>query len=169
MGGSRDRRWLWNIDKDRFEKCSKAMLDFYHLSQHLHALGAALHGSGSAQTAAWCAKLLHDLKHKSPKSLFATLDLLLKEPPSDDPAVQEVVREQNAYFRRHADHMEYAANAEKGVPIGSGSVESLCSQFQTRLKRTGQFWTKTGFAALLRIIVRHWNGELDSLWLASSA
>jgi hypothetical protein len=25
----------------RFEKCSKAMLDFYHLSQHLHALGAA--------------------------------------------------------------------------------------------------------------------------------
>ena len=161
--------WLWHIHKDRFEKCSKAMLDFYHLSQHLHALGGALHGTGSAKAAAWCGKILHDLTHKSPKRLFKTLDELLKEPPSDDPAVLEVIREQNAYFRSHAEHMDYAKNAAQGVPIGSGSVESLCSQFQNRLKRTGQFWTKEGFAALLRIIVRNWNGELDSLWPASAA
>ncbi|MEK7217856.1 MAG: hypothetical protein AAB728_00145 [Patescibacteria group bacterium] len=161
--------WLWHVYKDRFEKCSKAMLDFYHLSQHLHALGAALHGTGSAKAAAWCGKILHDLKHKSPNRLFKTLDELLKEPPSGDPAVLEVIREQNAYFRSHAEHMDYAKNAAQGVPIGSGSVESLCSQFQNRLKRTGQFWTKTGFAALLRVTVRHWNRELDSLWQASAA
>ncbi len=161
--------WLWNIYNDRFKKCSKAMLDFYHLSQHLHDLGAALHGSDTAKAAAWCGKILHALKHKSPKRLFETLDDLLREPPSDDPAVAEVIRAQNAYFRNHAGHMDYAANAALGVPIGSGSVESLCSQFQNRLKRTGQFWTKEGFAALLRIVVMHWNGELDSLWMASAA
>lgn len=159
--------WLWHIYADRFEKCSKAMLDFYHLSQHLHALGAALHGAGEKATA-WCGILLHELKHKSPKSLFKTLDQLLKNPPSD-PAAQEALRVENAYFRSHADHMDYAAHAALGVPIGSGSVESLCSQLQNRLKRTGQFWTKNGFASLLRIIVRHCNGELDSLWLASAA
>ena len=97
------------------------------------------------------------------------MDALLTEPPSDDPAVLEIIREQDAYFRNHAEHMDYAANAALGVPIGSGSVESLCSQFQNRLKRTGQFWTKAGFAALLRVMVRKWNGELDSLWLASAA
>jgi hypothetical protein len=156
--------WLWNIYQDRFESCSKAMLDFYHLSQHLHALGAALHGAGSSKVAAWCGAILHDLKHKSPKRLFKTLDQLLEDPPSDEPAVREVIREQNAYFRNHADHMDYAANAALGVPIGSGPVESLCSQFQNRLKRTGQFWSKTGFAALLQVTVRHWNRELDSLW-----
>ena len=161
--------WLWNIYKDRFEKCSKAMLDFYHLSQHLHALGAALHGTDSTKAQAWCARILHELKHKSPERLFKTLDELLKEPPSDEPAALEAIREQNAYFRNHAGHMDYAANAALGVPIGSGSVESLCSQFQNRLKRTGQFWTKEGFAALLRVIVRKWNGELDSLWQASAA
>jgi len=160
--------WLWHIYEDRFEKCSKAMLDFYHLSQHLHALAAALHGTDSTKTETWCGKILHDLKHKSPKRLFKTLDELLEEPPSSDPAVLQAIREQNAYFRNHAQHMDYAANAELGVPIGSGSVESLCSQFQNRLKRTGQFWTKEGFAALLRILVRYWNGELDSLWLASA-
>jgi len=161
--------WLWHIYADRFEKCSKAMLDFYHLSQHLHALAAALHGAGTAKAQAWCGKILHDLKHKSPERLFKTLDELLREPPSGDTAVLEVIREQNAYFRNHAGHMDYAANATLGVPIGSGSVESLCSQFQNRLKRTGQFWTKEGFAALLRIIVRNWNGELDSLWQSSAA
>jgi len=156
--------WLWNIYRDRFEKCSKAMLDFYHLSQHLHALGTALYGEDSSKAAAWCGRILHDLKHKSPKSLFKTLDQLLEDPPSDDPAMLETIREQNAYFRNHSDHMDYATNAALGVPIGSGPVESLCSQFQNRLKRTGQFWTKTGFAALLQVTVRHWNRELDSLW-----
>jgi hypothetical protein len=154
---------------DRFEKCSKAMLDFYHLSQHLHVLGAALHGAGSEKAATWCGKLLHDLKHTSPKSLFKTLDQLLKDPPSNDPAVRETLRVENAYFRSHAAHMDYAANAAQGVPIGSGSVESLCAQLQNRLKRTGQFWTKKGFAALLRILVRHRNNELDSLWMAPAA
>ena len=161
--------WLWRIYEDRFEKCSKAMLDFYHLSQHLHVLAAALHGADSAKAQAWCGRLLHDLKHKSSGHLFKTLDDLLREPPSDDPAVLEAIREQNAYFRSHAHHMDYAANARMGVPVGSGSVESLCSQFQNRLKRTGQFWTKQGFAALLRIVVRYWNGELDYLWTAAAA
>jgi hypothetical protein len=161
--------WLWRVYSARFEKCSKAMLDFYHLSQHLHALGAALHGTGSPKATAWCGKILHDLKHKSPKRLFKTLDELLKEPPSADPAVLEAIRDQNAYFQSHAEHMDYANNAAQGVPIGSGSVESLCSQFQNRLKRTGQFWTKTGFAALLRVTVRHWNTELDCLWQAAAA
>jgi len=160
--------WLWNLFADRFERCSKAMLDFYHLSEHLHALAGVLHGPDTAKAHAWCAKILHDLKHKSPARLFRTLDELLREPPSDAPNVLAAIREQNAYFRKHEKHMDYAANAALGVPIGSGSVESLCSQFQNRLKRTGQFWTKDGFAALLRVAVRLWNRELDSFWLAAA-
>ena len=117
--------WLWRICGDRFEKCSKAMLDFCHLSQHPHAPAAALHGADAAKAQAWCGKILHDLKHKSPKRLFKTLDEPLTAPPSSDPAVLEAIREQNAYFRNHAGHMDYAANAALGVPIGSGSVESL--------------------------------------------
>lgn len=161
--------WLWNIFTDRFERCSKAMLDFYHLSEHLHDLARVLHGPDTAKANAWCGKILHHLKHKSPERLFETLDDLLRTPPSNSPEVLEAIDEQNAYFRKHEAHMEYATNAAQGVPIGSGSVESLCSQFQDRLKRTGQFWTKKGFAALLQLTIQHWNCELDSLWQASAA
>lgn len=131
--------WLWNIYRDRFETCSRAMLDFYRLSQHLHALAAVLHGADAQKAQAWCGKILHDLKHKSPKRLFETLDGLLRKPPSNSEELRQAIREQNAYFRKHERHMDYAANAALGVPIGSGPVESLCSQFQNRLKRTGQF------------------------------
>lgn len=106
------------------------MLDFYHLSQHLHALGVALHGSENDKAAKWCGKILHDLKHKSSKSLFKKLDELLQEPPSDNPVAMEALQKENAYFRKHSEHMDYAENDALGVPIGSGSVESLCSQFQ---------------------------------------
>jgi hypothetical protein len=161
--------WLWNIFTDRFARCSKAMLDFYHLSEHLHDLARVIHGQDTAKANAWCGKILHHLKHKSPERLFETLDELLRAPPSNAPEVLEAIDEQNTYFRKHEAHMEYATNAAQGVPIGSGSVESLCSQFQDRLKRTGQFWTKKGFAALLQLTVQHWNRELDSLWQASAA
>ena len=145
------------------------MLDFYYLSQYLHTLAAALYGADTPKVQAWCGRILHGLKHKSPGCLFKTLDELLREPPTEDPAVMKTIREQDAYFRNHAKHMDYAANARMEVPIGSGSVESLCSQFQNRLKRTDQFWTTEGFADFLRIVVRYWNGELDCLWTVSAA
>ena len=59
-------------------------------------------------------------------SRYCTVSVPGRMAPSfADPAVLEAVREQNAYFRNHAGHMDYAANAALGVPIGSGSVESL--------------------------------------------
>ena len=158
--------WLWRIHEDRFEKCSKALLDFYHLSQHLHALAAAVHPDDACAARAWCARILHSVKHRSPKRLFATLDQLAALPPAADPETRETLRREKAYFESHRLHMDYPKHAKEGVPIGSGSVESLCSQLQNRLKRTGQFWSKKGFAALLEVIVRYRNGELLSLWAA---
>jgi hypothetical protein len=158
--------WLWNIHEDRFSRCSKGLLDFYHLSEHLHALGAALHPESREEAHRWCGKILHGLKHNSPEKLFATLNELLEEPPSQDPDVIETIRREKAYCEKHKEHMDYAGCKKSGLPIGSGSVESLCSQLQNRLKRTGQFWSKEGFAALLEIIVRYRNRELNSLWAA---
>lgn len=68
-------------------------------------------GSRSANAATWCGKILHDLKHKSSKPLFKALDKLLEKPPSDDPAVHQIIREQDAYFRSGAEKWKFAADA----------------------------------------------------------
>jgi hypothetical protein len=158
--------WLWKIFDDRFQQCAVGTLDFYHASQHLHALANELFRQDRHLARTWCDKILHSLKHHSPKKLFKTLAELLAEPPRQDQATQRAIKEANAYFEDHRTHMEYSRAAKRGLPIGSGSMESQCAQFQNRFKRRGQFWTKVGFAGLLEIAVRYQNGELRSLWAA---
>lgn len=158
--------WLWNIFEDRFSRCAAGTLDFYHASQHLHALASGLFPESKDAAQEWCREILHSLKHHSPKKLFKTLSGLLAEPPRDDETTVSAIENAADYFDSHREHMDYARAAEAGLPIGSGAMESQCSQFQNRFKRRGQFWSKPGFAGLIEVAVRHQNGELRSLWSA---
>ena len=158
--------WLWNIFEDRFKQCAIGTLDFYHASQHLHALAAELFRENDPDAKKWCAEILHSLKHHSPKKLFQTLAELLADPPRQEEVTLSVIKRETAYFENHRNHMDYFRAAKSGLPIGSGSMESQCAQFQDRFKRRGQFWSKNGFAGLLEVTVRHQNGELRSLWAA---
>lgn len=157
--------WLWNIFEDRFKLCAVGSLDFYHASQHLHALAAELFGNDN-EARIWSHRILHSLKHRSPRMLFKTLADLMAHPPKDDEQTLSAIRSAHDYFASHKDHMNYAQAARAGLPIGSGSMESQCSQFQNRFKRRGQFWSHKGFAAFLEVAVRYQNGEILSLWAA---
>ena len=158
--------WLWNIFEDRFKQCALGTLDFYHASQHLHALATELFAENKDKARKWCAEILHSLKHHSTNKLFQTLAELLANPPCRSKATVAAIKDASAYFEDHKNHMDYSCAIRNGLPIGSGSMESQCSQFQNRFKRRGQFWMKKGFAGLLEVCVRHQNGELRSLWAA---
>ena len=158
--------WLWNIFEDRFKQCAIGTLDFYHASQHIHALATELFQGNQQEVGTWCTKILHSLKHHSTRKLFSTLEELLIAPPRSDESTTSAIQDAKDYFENHRNHMDYPTAARAGLPIGSGSMESQCSQFQNRFKRRGQFWTKKGSAALLEVAVRHQNGELNSLWAA---
>ncbi len=67
------------------------------------------------------------------------------------------------YFQTHRDHLHYQQVAKQGGPIGSGSVESLCSQFQDRFMRTGQFWPRPSFGHLISLDVLLRNQDYNSL------
>lgn len=158
--------WLWSLFEDRFKLCAVGTLDFYHASQHLHALAAALFPESKLEAATWCGTILHALKHHSPSLLFKTLADLVANTPQTDEKTTAAIQDANAYFQTHRTHLDYPGAAKAGLPIGSGSMESQCSQFQNRFKRRGQFWTKDGFGAFIEVAVRHQNGELRSLWAA---
>ncbi|MFA7234647.1 MAG: hypothetical protein WC076_11100, partial [Terrimicrobiaceae bacterium] len=65
-----------------------------------------------------------------------------------NPADPIINREVN-YFQNHRDRLNYAGVAARNAPIGSGSMESACGQFQGRSKRRGQFWSPRGLADML--------------------
>lgn len=155
--------WLWNLTEDRFQEAIK-LLDFHHASEHLWAIAHALHGEGTAQARAWIEPLLHQLRHGKETKVVGTLEALLEPRSGLRAETQADLRTPVEYFQTHRDHLHYQQVAKQGGPIGSGSVESLCSQFQDRFKRTGQFWSRPGFGHLISLDVLLRNQDYDFLW-----
>ena len=155
--------WLWALTEDRFQEAIK-LLDFHHASEHLWAIAHALHGEGTAEARAWIEPLLHQLRHGKEAKVVRTLEDLLMPRSGLRAEIQADLRTPVEYFQTHRDHLHYQQVAKQGGPIGSGSVESLCSQFQDRFKRTGQFWSRPGFGHLISLDVLLRNQDYDFLW-----
>ncbi len=157
--------YLWGVFKDRFADIAVGQLDYYHASQHLHALAEALFPEEpqKEERDAWTHRLLKNLKTWGPKTLMdAIADA--ERAKIDDEARRETVRRESDYFKGHRKHMDYRTARSEGVPIGSGAMESQCSQNQNRFKRRGQFWSKDGFASFLEAYVWYTNDELKYLY-----
>lgn len=155
--------WLWNLAKDFFSTAIQ-VLDFHHASEHLWAIAHALYGPGTEPARAWSEALLHQLRHGQEAKVVQTLEALLAPGAALATATQEALQTPVAYFQTHREHLHYGKVARQGGPIGSGSVESLCSQLQNRFKRTGQFWKPSGLRHLLTLDVLLRNNDFDALW-----
>ena len=93
--------WLWNIFEDRFKQCAIGTLDFYHASQHIHALATELFQGNQQEVGTWCTKILHSLKHHSTRKLFSTLEELLIAPPRSDESTTSAIQDTKDYFENH--------------------------------------------------------------------
>ena len=153
--------WIWKIAADRFSQ-AQGTLDFYHASDHLWAVAHALFGEGSEQARLWVEPLLQQLRHGQEGRVIKTLaDLAAMA--KELPMVATVAREAQ-YFESHREHVAYEAKAQRGEPIGSGSMESAWKQYQLRFKRPGQFWHAATEEWLLELDNRRRNGRWSSLW-----
>ena len=154
---------LWNVFEDRFARCTTGELDYYHASQHLHALADALFPAAedASRREAWLRAVLEGLKKEGYSPLDAALDAAEKSLADSKTAQTAAILREIAYFRKHEGHMAYDKAAAEGVPIGSGAMESQCSQFQNRFKRRGQFWTGRGSGPFLEAYAWYANGELS--------
>ena len=136
------------------------LLDFYHGSQHLWALGQTLHGEAHPALTQWVEPRLHRLRHGDESKVLGEIRRLKKRRGE---AGRQQAREQN-YFANHAGRMNYRSIARRGWPIGSGAVESACRQKQCRFKRSGQFWTSAGLRHLCALDEARRNHHWDQLW-----
>ena len=109
------------------------------------------------------AQTLKNLKTWGPKTLMDAI-AEAEEKKIADKERRETVRREASYFRDHEEHMDYRTARGEGVPIGSGAMESQCSQNQNRFKRRGQFWSKRGFASFLEAYVWYTNDEIKYLY-----
>jgi uncharacterized protein UPF0236 len=152
--------WIWNLAEDRWP-CARQLLDFYHGSEHLWALGRAV--CDEPQVKPWVELRLHRLRHGREKALLKEIARL----KVSRGLAGETVQKQQNYFAGQAGRMNYKEIADRGWPIGSGAVESACRQSQCRFKRPGQFWTQAGLRHLCALDEARHNGHWDELWLSA--
>jgi hypothetical protein len=154
--------WIWNMREERFPE-ARGTLDAYHAFEHLSALAQARYGD-TEEGRHWLTKMRHCLREGQELKVLEDIGSLAKvieniEPTRLDVDEKTILREWD-YFCRHRDHFDYAAKSSRGIPIGSGCIESTCKQYQLRVKRCGQFWGTDNLEGLLRLHSRY----LNHLW-----
>jgi hypothetical protein len=157
--------WIWNLVDDRF-KGAQQRVDLYHVKSHLWALANEMFGQGTKEARAWVLPLMKMLERRKDgvldviqglEGLTSTLTRLTTEQ-------RDVLDREIGYFQQHKTRMGYKQAKQQGQPLGSGAVESTCSQYQRRLKLTGQFWSLSGDEAFLALSTLHRNGRWHLLF-----
>lgn len=121
------------------------ILDFYHASENLMKAAKAIFGDGDEATR-WHRKHRDKLQlepcgcENAIRSMRRYRSVL-----AEGGAEWTVITNTISYFRRHQDRMRYTEFIARGLPIGSGPVESAAKTIvQARLKRSGMRWSRDG-------------------------
>jgi hypothetical protein len=151
--------WIWNLVEERFGAVT-GVLDFYHASEHLWALGRELFHDENA-VRRWVEPLLHQLRHGEEDAVLQKLNQTLRRARRTASPYLAALERETHYFQNHRDHLHYAAREQEGAPIGSGAMESACRQFQTRFKGAGKFWSESGKRNLAALDIAQRNHEWE--------
>jgi len=157
--------WIWNIAADRF-KDAKQRVDLYHVKEHLWRLATELYGQGTPEAKAWVRPYLDWLEKRKDGALdvINSLEQLHKNIAEFTRKERKAIASELKYFNDHKDRMDYKAGKAESEPVGSGAIESSCSQYQRRFKLTGQFWTLEGDEAFLALATLHRNARWNRLF-----
>lgn len=152
--------WIWNLCQDYFPEAEQ-IVDWYHALAHLHQAGNLAHGEGMDKAKRWVEGMKTTLYQGHARRIADTLDGLASQ-LTDDRA--DKLRAEATFFRNNHRRMRYLEYREDGWPIGSGTVESGCKQFQARMKGPGMHWSRPGAARMLSLRATIMSERFDQTW-----
>lgn len=154
--------WIWNLADEHFPNAVQ-IVDWFHASERIWALGRALHGDGTPETTAWVSAQLARLARGEAAGLATEWRSL---PCRGEAAT--VRDEQVTYFTNQADRMAYDRYRAAGWDIGSGMVESACKYLiGAREKGPGMRWSDIGANAVAQVRVALFNDQWETFWRAA--
>jgi hypothetical protein len=139
------------------------ILDFPHALEHLSSAAQAVYGLGTAAASEWLGTQAHTLRHGDPTKVLAALRTLASTAAT--PEAHASVTRCFAYLDQRRAQITYAEFADRGFPLGSGSVESGHKRVvQARLKGPGMHWTRTAVNAILALRGVNQSGRWLTVW-----
>lgn len=153
--------WLWKAMTACFPT-ARPVLDYYHCAQHVFEVANAQYPD-PLQARQWAEVFLARLSAGYTTDAIAGLRRM--RPRSD--AVAELMYQLAHYLKAQKQRLHYDDCRAKGIPIGSGAIESahkfLC---HTRLKRSGAWWIQDNANTMLRLRCAIYNATYDNVFAA---
>ena len=142
-------------------------LDFYHLSEHIHAARREVFGENDAAGQTHAGNLLHTVRHGGYEPFWGQLVAWrcgLKS-PRKKAAVDGLMQ----YASAHRAMIRYPEFEKKGWQIGSGPMESMCKTAPRRLKHSGMRWDHRNVDPMLALECLAQSGQWNLHWKTPDA
>lgn len=147
--------WILAQAREQFGPQGSYLVDFYHVSQYVAA--AAPPGPKAKP---WLKRQQSHLRQN--KVALVLRNLARRIEPAGAP--ERPVAKAHAYIEERRLQMNYAGAIEKGLPIGSGEIESVHRHLvQTRLKIPGA-WKEQSAELMLGLKTARANGLWETSW-----
>jgi len=152
--------WLERQFSDKFGKQGSYLVDFFHVCEYL---GAAANSCSLENPNVWTAIQKDHLKNNEPQQVLENLKPHLEaDDVKDDKAP---VRLCYRYLNNRIGQLDYKTAIEKGLPIGSGEIESAHRYIiQERLKLPGAWWKGSNVQPMLTLRVVRANEQWADYW-----
>lgn len=153
-------RWIQSQVKEQFKEQATFLVDFYHLSEYLAAASKAI-TNGDGKVWLW----LQQDKMKQNKTEEVLAELRLYQESEEISEFDAPIRRCLRYIESKLDSFDYKGAIERGLPIGSGEIESgHKSVLQSRLKLSGAWWKQQNAEKMVALRTTRANGEWQSYW-----
>ena len=148
--------WIASQVEARFGAQGCYLVDFFHLCEYL---GAAAPACAANDASAWLETQKDRLKANQAGAVLEALA------PCLEAGYEGPVADCDRYLRNRLSQLDYRGALERGLPIGSGEIESAHRYvIQERLKLPGAWWTPANVEAMLALRLNRANREWDGYW-----
>jgi hypothetical protein len=141
--------WIWNQAEASVPCMEVKVLDFYHLSEHVHAAKRVVFGEDNPLGKTWVEQTLHIVKHEGYGKFWSKL--VETRTGQRSPPKRLGLDELMQYVAARKELIIYPRCIEMGWDIGSGSTESMCNTLTRRLKLRGMRWDLDNAEAMMAL------------------
>jgi hypothetical protein len=156
--------WIWNRIAPLAESLGfpiervTEVVDFYHACEHLHDIADIVVGWNDSQRTSWFHRMRQLLRDGRVNEVVEEAGKLTLAPTKGDGPADPL-----GYFIEHAHRMRYTEYRDRGVPLGSGAVESAVRRIvNLRLKSNGSFWDVRNAEVVLHLRAQLLSGRWDT-------
>jgi hypothetical protein len=157
--------WIMDQVTTKFGTQASYLVDFFHVCEYIAAASKTCNPNNHRE---WAKQQETLLKNNEFEKVIQHLAIHLE--PVEVENSKAPVRACHRYLSNRKDQLDYKGAIEKGLPIGSGEIESAHRYvIQKRLKLPGAWWITDNVESMLRLRVIRANDDWQEYWRSSVA